>query len=73
MLFAGIIDGDRVVVDRSIEAKHNHITIAVLDGEYTIKRLYRQANHIELRPVRAVPLFSSASRGQSTGTRRAYI
>ena len=50
MLFAGIIDGDRVVVDRSIEAKHNHIIIAVLDGEYTIKRLYRQGNHIELRP-----------------------
>lgn len=50
MLFAGIIDGDRVVVDRSIEAKHNHIVIAVVDGEYTIKRLYRQGNQIELRP-----------------------
>ena len=50
MLFSGIIDGDRVVVDRSIEAKHNHIVIAVVDGEYTIKRLYRQGNQIELRP-----------------------
>lgn len=50
MLMAGIIDGDRVVVDRSIEAKHNHIVIAVLNGEYTIKRLYRNGNQIELRP-----------------------
>ena len=50
MVMAGIVDGDRVVVDRSIEAKHNHIIVAVLNGEYTIKRLYRQGGHIELRP-----------------------
>jgi len=39
---AGIVDGDKVAVDRSIEAKHNHIVIAVFEGDYTIKRLYKQ-------------------------------
>ncbi len=47
---AGIMDGDKVVVDRSIEPRHNKIVIAVVDGEFTIKRLYRRAGRIELRP-----------------------
>ena len=46
---AGIVDGDKVVVDRSIEAKHNHIVIAVVEGDYTIKRLYKRRERIELR------------------------
>ena len=46
---AGIVDGDKVVVDRSIEAKHNHIVIAVVEGDYTIKRLYKLRERIELR------------------------
>lgn len=47
---AGIVDGDKVVVDRSIDPQHGHIVIAVVDGEYTIKRLYWRGNRIELRP-----------------------
>lgn len=47
---AGIVSGDKVVVDRSIEARHSHIVIAVVDGEYTIKRLYSKAGCMELRP-----------------------
>jgi DNA polymerase V len=46
---AGIVDGDKVVVDRSLLPKHNQIVVAVLDGEYTIKRLYRTQDRIELR------------------------
>lgn len=46
----GILDGDKVVVDRSIEPKHRHIVIAVVNSEYTIKRLYKRAGAIELRP-----------------------
>ena len=33
---AGIFDGDLLVVDRSIEATHNRIVIAALDGELTV-------------------------------------
>jgi len=47
---AGILDGDKVVVDRSVTAKHGHIVVAVVNGDCTIKRLYRRAGRIELRP-----------------------
>lgn len=46
---AGIVDGDKVVVDRSIDPQHNQIVVAVIDGEYTIKRLYRTKSSFELR------------------------
>jgi DNA polymerase V len=47
---AGIMDGDKVVVDRAVEPQHNHIVVAVVDGHYTIKRLYRRRGCVELRP-----------------------
>ena len=46
---AGIVDGDKVVVDRSIEPQHNQIVVAVVDGEYTMKRLYFKNGLVELR------------------------
>ena len=50
MIGAGICDGDKGVVDKSIKPKHNDIVVAVVDGEYTIKRLYKYRGCIELRP-----------------------
>ena len=47
---AGIMDGDKVVVDRSITPRHGHIVIAVVDREYTLKRLHHSAQRIELHP-----------------------
>src|ERR687896_1334740 len=52
---AGLYDGDILVVDRSLEPKHHDIVIAVLDGELTVKRLYRQGNLVQLPP--AHPLY----------------
>ena len=46
---AGILNGDKVVVDRSLQPKHKKIVIAVVDGECTIKTLYRTRDCIELR------------------------
>jgi DNA polymerase V len=46
---AGIVDGDKVVVDRSVEAQHGSIVIAVVEGDYTIKRLFRRGARVELR------------------------
>lgn len=46
---AGIDEGDYVVIDRSIEAKHGHIVLAVIDGEFTIKRLFRRAGRVKLQ------------------------
>ena len=39
MIDAGIQPDDILIVDRSLEAKHGKIVIAVLDGEVTVKRL----------------------------------
>lgn len=40
MAGAGIADGDLLVVDRSAEAVHGKIVVAVLDGELAVKRLH---------------------------------
>jgi DNA polymerase V len=46
-----INDGDILVVDRSIAPKHDHIVVATVDGDFTVKKLYRRAGVIELRPA----------------------
>lgn len=44
----GIFDGDTIVVDRSIEPRHRHIVLAIVDEEYTVKRLHRRGLQISL-------------------------
>jgi DNA polymerase V len=39
MCDVGILDDDLLVVDRSLTPNHNSIVIAVLNGEFTVKRL----------------------------------
>ena len=51
MLEANIRDGDILVVDRSLEAIHGKIVIAVIDGEFTVKTLYRKDGVIKLIPA----------------------
>ncbi|WP_176506185.1 MULTISPECIES: LexA family protein [Pseudomonas] len=46
---AGIFDGDLVLVDRSIEARHGHIVIAAVNGEPLCKRLQYVAGQVLLR------------------------
>ncbi|KGM38699.1 repressor [Aquabacterium sp. NJ1] len=48
---AGIGDGDMLVVDRAISPRHNHIVVAVVDGEFTVKTLYQRAGRIRLKPA----------------------
>lgn len=43
MIGAGIFPGDLLVVDRSVEAKDNHVVIAAVAGELTVKRLKGRA------------------------------
>lgn len=50
MMNAGIVEGDKVIVDRSVNAKSKGIVVAVVNGEYTIKRLHKTASKVELRP-----------------------
>ncbi len=53
MLGAGIHDGDLLIVDRSLEAAHNRIVIAAVDGELTVKRLVRRQGQVLLMPENA--------------------
>ncbi len=39
MLNAGIDIDDELIVDRSIDAKHNDIVVALIDNDFTVKRL----------------------------------
>ena len=44
----GIYEGDALLVDRSIDPKHNSIVIAQLNNEFTVKRLYRRGGVVKL-------------------------
>lgn len=46
---AGIDDGDHLIVDRSLTAKHNSIVIAEIDGDVTVKRLHKKNGVIRLK------------------------
>lgn len=55
---AGILSGDVLLVDRSVDPAHNKIVIAVINGEMTVKRLWLGENksflmseNPEFRPV----------------------
>lgn len=52
---AGIDDGDHVIVDRSLTAKHGDIVMAVVDNEFTIKTLFSKRGTVRL--VAANPTF----------------
>jgi DNA polymerase V len=46
MVDCGIKSGDIAIVDRSLEPKNKDIILAVIDGDFTIKRLdIREINH----------------------------
>ena len=49
MVEAGIFDGDIMIVDRAIKPRHGHIVVAVVDGDFTVKRLYQRAGRVKLR------------------------
>nr|WP_241159365.1 MULTISPECIES: translesion error-prone DNA polymerase V autoproteolytic subunit [unclassified Desulfovibrio] len=51
MLGVGIHDGDLLVVDRSLEASHNRVVIAALDGELLVKKLCRKDGRVLLQPA----------------------
>jgi DNA polymerase V len=48
MIGAGILDGTRLVVDRSLEPRDGDIVVAVIDGDFTVKRLEQRRGKIRL-------------------------
>ena len=47
---AGIYSGDVMVVDRALEPQNNTIVLAVLDGEFTVKRIQKKGQELYLSP-----------------------
>ncbi len=51
MIEDGIHDGDLLVVQRREDAEVGQTVVALVDGEATVKRYYRQGDKVELRPA----------------------
>jgi DNA polymerase V len=51
MIDAGIHHGDLLVVDRSLDAVDGNVIVAALDGELTVKRLFKQGEILRLLPA----------------------
>ena len=58
MLGAGLVSGDLLVVDRSLEVTNNCIVVAHIDGEFTVKRIkkiktkmFLQAENESYKPI----------------------
>ena len=50
MINSGIFPGDILIIDKSITPTNKNIVIAILNGEFTVKRLIKEKNKIILRP-----------------------
>ena len=46
---SGIYNNDLLIIDRSINPNPGHIVVAVLDGEFTLKRLIKEKNNYYLK------------------------
>ena len=50
MIKAGISSGDVMIVDRSLETKDGNIVLAVINGEFTVKRIKKKKDQLLLIP-----------------------
>ena len=51
MIDAFIHDGDYLIVDRSLEPRHNDMVVCFIDGEFTLKYVDIRPDGIWLRPA----------------------
>ena len=50
MLWAGILDGDIVVAEKTPAARNGEMVVAMIDGEATVKTFYKEDGHFRLQP-----------------------
>ena len=50
MVDAGILEGDMVVVRRQETAKNSEIVVALVGEEATVKRFFKEKDHVRLQP-----------------------
>jgi repressor LexA len=57
MIDAGILEGDLAVIEKSAHAKRGDIVVAIVDDEFTLKRLDTERGRFVLKPEnRAYPV-----------------
>jgi repressor LexA len=50
MVNAGIYSGDYAIIRPQQNAENGEIVVALIDGEATLKRFFRETDHIRLQP-----------------------
>jgi repressor LexA len=50
MIEAGILNGDKVIIEKNSTAENGEIVVALIDNEATIKRFFKEKDHIRLQP-----------------------
>ena len=50
MINDGIIEGDKLVVERQSSAENGDIVITMIEDEATVKRIYYEEGHVRLQP-----------------------
>lgn len=61
MIQAGILHGDYVIVKQQIEANNGDIVVAMISGDATVKRYFREQGRIRLQPENPAmkPIYSN--------------
>ncbi len=50
MLWAGILDGDIVIAEKTPVASNGEIVVAMIEDEATVKRFFKEKGHFRLQP-----------------------
>ena len=50
MINAGILDGDIIIAEKTQTAENGEIVVAMIEDEATVKRFFREKDHIRLQP-----------------------
>lgn len=50
MIDAGILDGDFAIIEKVNSAENGDIVVALIDNEATLKRFFKEEDHIRLQP-----------------------
>ena len=62
MVDDGILDGDLVIIARRERADNGEMVVANVNGEVTLKRIYREGERVRLQPANSMmsPIYASA-------------
>jgi repressor LexA len=62
MMDDGILDGDLVIIARKQVADNGEMVVANVNGEVTLKRLYREGERVRLQPANSMmsPIYAAA-------------